>query len=229
LVSDTLLPESEVDFSRGNEDVAVCVDGSWEYPPRNKSSADSENHSLLGKPALDGAPEETNSATWVSILTLLLSIPALIGGWCWPAIVLPLLGGIVTDASRALSHYVSFGVTVVFMIFLVLYTGHKAKKRAMRYPGCWKAYGGLVCVSVAALLIMAEPTRHVLQDMEIWNPPGSSMYQEDCDSETITCLNMVGWIFTIFCTYSGFFLLVVGTVLNADIHTKIQQKWRAIR
>lgn len=43
------------------------------------------------------------------------------------------------------------------------------------------------------------------QDSGVWPPPGSSMYRDDCDDASgikgLACLTLVGWIFSIGCTY----------------------------
>jgi hypothetical protein len=85
---------------------------------------------------------------------------------------------------------------------------------------------------------MADLTRHVLQDTKVWPESGwpggrgSAQYRADCHVENISCLSGVGYLFTIAFTYSGFILLAIGTLWNANIMSKLKlckSQWRAIR
>jgi len=146
--------------------------------------------------------------------------------------VIGVIGGTVSAAARSLGHYISFGVTLVIMIGLVIYV---ALKRKQRYGRWWQINGPLLLSIFAALFIMADLTRHVLQDLEWWPSgpwPGSSEYRSDCHEETFKCLSPLGWIFTVVLTYLGFGMLVVGTMWNANICDKVQDfrdKWAELR
>jgi hypothetical protein len=53
-----------------------------------------------------------------------------------------------------------------------------------------------------------------------------------CHEETFKCLSSIGWIFTIFCTYIGFAILMFATMWNADLIGKLaamREKWRELR
>jgi hypothetical protein len=85
---------------------------------------------------------------------------------------------------------------------------------------------------------MADPTRHVTQDLGWWPSVsdgtfiGSAEYRPDCHDENISCLSVLGVFFTIVFTYSGFVLLAVGTFWNANIVSKlkkIKEQWRKLR
>lgn len=82
---------------------------------------------------------------------------------------------------------------------------------------------------------MADLCRHVLQDLDWWPAgqwPGSSEYKSDCDTEGWSCLNAVGWTFTVAFTYTGFVLIFIGTMWNADIIGKIRairDEWKRLR
>jgi hypothetical protein len=84
-------------------------------------------------------------------------------------------------------------------------------------------------------MIMADLSRHVLQDAEIWKAgpwPGSSQYRADCEEESMRCLSVVGWVFTFALTYGGFLTLFVGTLWNASICEKLadlKEKWKELR
>jgi len=50
--------------------------------------------------------------------------------------------------------------------------------------------------------------------------------------ETMPHLSMIGWIFTIFCTYCGYLLFMTGALWSANIIDKcreIRHKWRVLR
>jgi len=168
----------------------------------------------------------------MSFIILLLSIPALIGAWCWPALVIGLLSGAVTAAARSLGHYISFGVTLTMMIGINIYIAYKSQNRKRPH---WVKYGPLYFTLIAALLVMADLTRHVLQDLNVWKSgpfPGSSQYRDGCNEETIKCLSVVGVFFTIIATYLGFIFLFIGTMWNANILVKLKQirkQWQLLR
>jgi len=93
-------------------------------------------------------------------------------------------------------------------------------------------YGPFYLVLFAVPLVMADLTRHILQDTNVWPEPGSAEYRDGCPDETISCLSTVGIIFTIICTYLGFICLAVGVLWNAKIWEKLKEiahRWKAIR
>jgi len=118
------------------------------------------------------------------------------------------------------------------MVFVIAYTSYKSSTRRGTH---WKIYGPTYLVTMAAFLIMADLVRHILQDVGWWpnGPfPGSSEYRSGCEAENMSCLSFTGWLFTVVFTYSGFLLLFIGTMWNANIIAKfkeIRQKWIALR
>jgi len=143
--------------------------------------------------------------------------------------VIGVIGGTVTAAARSLGHYISFGVTLAVMLGMCIYV---ARKRRLRYGSKWRKNGPLILTIFASMFIMADLTRHVIQDLEWWPAPGSSEYRSDCHEETFKCLSVIGWLFTVAFTYFGFALLVVGTMWNANICEKLQDfrdKWAELR
>lgn len=166
-------------------------------------------------------------------------------------------------------------------------------KHRIRRRGFWQYYGPLMLTMLATPLVMADLTRHVFNDWNVWNWCGNnvdfprvnqtwndgclwSSTQYHCDvaccvlpedlapgvaalepkdgwpqldlkpGEACECndcmvdsgeenpknLSVIGWIFTIFCTYLGFTLLAVGTMWNANLVKKlkeIRQRWRELR
>lgn len=146
-----------------------------------------------------------------------------------------MLDGTVSAAARSLGHFISFGITLGMMLILCGYVAFTIKRR---YGSHCNKYGPLYCVAVATPLIMADLTRHVLQDTKVWPESGwpagrgSAQYRAGCHIENMSCLSPVGIIFTICFTYSGFVLLAVGTLWNANIMTKLKDfkaQWRKIR
>jgi len=100
------------------------------------------------------------------------------------------------------------------MLGLMAYT---AKKSRDRDGGTFfHQFGPLIVVMISVPMVLADPTRHVLQDANLWLPPSSSEYRSDCHDETIRCLSVVGVLFTIVMTYFGFALLIYGTLWNAN-------------
>jgi len=115
------------------------------------------------------------------------------------------------------------------MIALVIYIRYTAKNR---WGSHMQVYGPTYLCILAALMIMADLTRHVLQDADIWPAPGSSQYRPDCHEESMECLSVLGWVFTIALTYGGFASLFIGTLWNASICEKLadfKAKWRELR
>lgn len=58
------------------------------------------------------------------------------------------------------------------------------------------------------------------------------MYKPGCHVNgpiKFRCLSLVGWLFTIVFTYTGFACLVVGTFWSANMGIKFKHTWRSIR
>jgi hypothetical protein len=115
------------------------------------------------------------------------------------------------------------------MLGICLYVGYTAKRRWGKH---WKKWGPTYLCVLAAIFIMMDQTRHILQDTGVWNDKSSNEYKSGCTTEDPPCLTVTGWIFTIFATYLGFACLFVGTLWNAQICTKlkdVRRKWRELR
>jgi len=210
-----------------NEDEEPECD-TWHVPNNDVESP------LLSSPNAENQYGEMDrKGFFLSLITLLGSIPALIGAWCWPALVIGILGGAVTAGARQTGHYISFGLTLGMMLAVNGYMLYCAiTKRAHEKK---HRYTPLILTSIAAVLIMADLSRHVLQDLNWWKSgpfPGSSEYNENCHREFFYCLSPVGWIVTIGCTYIGFLLLFWGTMWNAHLLDKlrdVKRRWRELR
>lgn len=119
---------------------------------------------------------------------------------------------------------------LVITVLLTTYFGFKSRKRKGTW---WQRYGPTVLMALAVPLLMADLTRHELQDLGIWTGPSSNMYRPHCKVRGLNallynCLTPTGWFFTIFCTWSGFLCLVVATMWEVDLVGKIRRAWRDI-
>lgn len=141
------------------------------------------------------------------------------------------MGFTASAGAKALSHSLSFGVTLAALTNLAQYATWKAHGRRGSH---WQRYGPAYLIAASVPLVLADNVRHLLQDADIWPAPGSSMYREDCPHavhgfQGITCLTLVGWLFTIVFTYSGFACMMAGVVWGADLHKKLPKAYRDIR
>jgi len=209
----------------------------WVRPPDagKKLEAVFEKQPLL--PSQDTEPGPTEEPTdkrglFMSLFILILSVPALIGAWCWPALVIGLLSGVASAAARQLGHLVSIIITGTLMIGVNSYIFYKCRQRKGTFRKRW---GPLCFTLVAAPLILLDILRHVLADNHIWKAgpfPGSSEYRHGCTQENWSCLTLTGWLITIGCTYIGFACLFVGTMWSANLIQKLKQirkKWLELR
>ena len=118
------------------------------------------------------------------------------------------------------------------------------RQRKKRWGTFWQVNGPSVLVGIAFFLVLADPSRHVLQDQGVWTSESSNEYSSTCShghydednvwqhDESFYCLTATGWGLTICCTYTGFFLLMLGTMWNANMYqtcVDIKYKWQAIR
>eukprot|EP01104_Vermistella_antarctica_P005170 TRINITY_DN15600_c0_g1_i1.p1 TRINITY_DN15600_c0_g1~~TRINITY_DN15600_c0_g1_i1.p1 ORF type:complete len:143 (-),score=42.06 TRINITY_DN15600_c0_g1_i1:13-441(-) len=107
------------------------------------------------------------------------------------------------------------------MTTLIVYMIHCAFNKRAHLKSFCQQFGPLILTVVATFLIMADLTRHVLMDNGIWvNALG--MYRNNCNSESLFCLSVLGYVVTIGCTYTGFLCLFVATLWNANIMSKVR-------
>lgn len=107
---------------------------------------------------------------------------------------------------------------------VVAFVWYEARAKRRGIGG--SVYGPALLVSVASILIIADPTRHVLQDLQIIGAP---MYKPHCHMETFACLSIIGWFVTVFCTYVGFALFFGGVLWNSNIFDRIAKQWKDLR
>lgn len=135
----------------------------------------------------------------------------------------------MSGAARQTGHEVGIAVTGAMMLMVI---GYVAWHSRSRFGSHFQVYGPLYLTIIATLMIMADPTRHVLQDTNVWPSPSSDEYRDNCNTEDMSCLTVTGWLVTIMCTYLGFAVLTVATLWNANIYDKIaniKEKWRQLR
>lgn len=106
------------------------------------------------------------------------------------------------------------------------------RRRKLKIDNWWSKWGPFVLMVMAAILVNADPLRHVLQDIEVWESPSSSEYRQKCHLEKYRCLSPLGLFMTLGMTYAGFALLMVAALWNANIVEKcssIKTQWKALR
>jgi len=87
-----------------------------------------------------------------------------------------------------------------------------------------------MCIG-AYFFVMADITRHVIKDAGGLQHKLNE-YISGCGDETIHCLSPAGILFSIVFTYTGFTMLAIGTMWNANIVDKfrdIKDQWDEIR
>lgn len=164
-----------------------------------------------------------------SIITLLLSLPALLGTCCWPVLLAGLMGMTATASARALSHSLSLALMLAVLTNLAQFMAHKALGRKATLT-TWQRYGPTFLLLAATPLLLADQIRHCLQDSGTWPEPASSMFRDDCESSGIFggfyCLTPIGWLFAVFFTYTGFALMLVSVMWQTNFIAKVQMKLR---
>jgi len=226
----------------------------WGPEPQSTGVQDFGANQDLEEPLLGEKAQDSRKTLCVSMLTLLLSIPALIGAWCWPALVIGLISGTVTAGARKLGHWISFGITLFMMILVNGFIFYTLKNRS-RSRGFCHYWGPFMFTLCCVPLIMADLCRHVLQDTGVWKECDRApdvIWDSSCNwasnqfkcseypdvgcvpnsHENMAHLSYVGVLFTVCFTYLGFALLFVGVLWNANIVKKlkeIRQQWIELR
>jgi len=196
----------------------------WEMPPKDSTELlYAEEKGEPGTVSNALAPNE-KSGLLVAIFSILISIPALVGSWCWPLLVASILGIASSATARAFSHALTWGVTLALLSNIAQFIFHKCGKRNGRHFHKW---GPFYLALLAIPLVLIDLSRHVLVDYGYLT--GAGMYRNNCNSANISCLSPLGWFTTIFCTYSGYVLLVIANIWVSNLHMKIRDSWRKLR
>eukprot|EP00931_Biecheleriopsis_adriatica_P051606 TRINITY_DN29955_c0_g1_i1.p1 TRINITY_DN29955_c0_g1~~TRINITY_DN29955_c0_g1_i1.p1 ORF type:complete len:154 (+),score=22.65 TRINITY_DN29955_c0_g1_i1:359-820(+) len=138
-------------------------------------------------------------------------------------------------------------------ILQYVYNKTKVSRKAKKPFG--RKWGPFLCIVAALFLCMADLTRHLVNDA--WGtvcselPEGQKLgilsadgwdplepkYNKYCFSQNVANeyagdddhLSVYGWVFTIFCTWSGFVLLFIGLCWAISLPSKVREQWRQIR
>jgi len=156
----------------------------------------------------------------MSLLTLIATTPSLLGACCWPSLVVGLVGGSVTGAARELSQTVSWFVTFGSLLLMWLWTAWNTRMRAMMHDRHVDIYGPLYLYTIASLLILVDPSRHMLENMGAWTGESVDTMRQGCEGEGWNCLSVTGIIMLV-ATYTGFIFLFIAGLWNANIFSKI--------
>jgi len=133
------------------------------------------------------------------------------------------LAQINTAATRSFSHAITFGIDLAIFTNIVQYAYHRTlKTRKDKQPFCRK-WGPFNCLLAATVLTMADLVRHLVNDA--WGV--AKEFQPGY--EGFPHLSVYGWVFTIFCTWSGFILLFIGIFWLINIPAKMRNQWRIAR
>jgi len=136
------------------------------------------------------------------------------------------MGVAASDAAKSLAHSVSFGVTLAVLTNVAQMIFHKCRQQPR--GSHWSTYRAFYLALLSVPLVMADLTRHVLQDADMWTA-SSHMYRPGCEHHDIRCLSVVGWFFSVIFTYSGFACLVAGSFISADLVPKLKDAWNTAR
>jgi len=194
--------------------------------------------SKLHKLSIVQKPKPDKKPLYISIFILLICIPSLIGARCWSILMIRLIGG-NTSVDHKLGHKISFAITFTLVVLVNCFIFRNRKSRSRRRGFC-HYWGPFILTMCCAPLIMADLTRHVLQDTGLWKEcerAGDVVWDSSCiwasnqyrcselpengcvprSNETITHLSPIGVMFTICFTSIGVILLFFGVLWNANI------------
>jgi len=82
--------------------------------------------------------------------------------------VIGLVSGTVSASARSLGHVISFWITLALMFIVFCVLGKEAFWGPRSYAPCKERYGPLVVFFFAALLIMVDPSVHMMGDSGLW-------------------------------------------------------------
>eukprot|EP01133_Synstelium_polycarpum_P000451 gene451-538_t len=142
-----------------------------------------------------------------------------------------ILGFAASAGSVTMAHAISFAISLALLSNLSQYHFHKCCQRR-RDLGHWHRFGPFYLTALAVPLATVDILRHILVDNGIWKMSdrwSPAAYRPGCTQMSMKCLNLNGWFFVVFCTYSGYILLMIGTIWCAELHIKIRDAWRSMR
>jgi len=117
-------------------------------------------------------------------------------------------------------------ITLGILTNMSQYIGVKCADRTSLF-GHWRKWGPLYISLLSIPLVMADLVRHMLLDAHLIND--LQMYKKKCEGSNAKCLTSMGWLFTVFFTWTGYACLFVGVFWAIDIHKKIKAQYAAVR
>mmetsp|Transcript_52587 Transcript_52587/g.94405 ORF Transcript_52587/g.94405 Transcript_52587/m.94405 type:complete len:144 (-) Transcript_52587:144-575(-) len=110
---------------------------------------------------------------------------------------------VASDKAREASHYYTWGADVVVFSFMLWYMASHAPKGAQgAKEGWWQTNRATLLAGVGCVLMMVDPTRHLLLDQGV-GVDVLAMYNMDGSMTAVGNFGM-------FCTILGMVLMLVG-------------------
>ncbi|KAF2070827.1 hypothetical protein CYY_007851 [Polysphondylium violaceum] len=194
-------------------------------PSKSINSIEEDEQTLLIAKTASEESQQSKKPLLISILTVLISIPALVGSFG------SILGLVVSGAAVTFAHAITFAITLAILTNLSQYHFWKCQTRTSDRGHFYK-FGPFYLTAIAVPLCVFDVFRHLLVDNQIWTIHSfisPAAYRPGCNEENIKCLSVMGVFSAIIFTYTGYILLLTGTVWCADLHTKIRKAWRKLR
>ncbi|KAN0036728.1 hypothetical protein ACTFIV_002035 [Dictyostelium citrinum] len=217
----------KVDLARPSSSSSSINNASDESTPLIKTNDEEKaNIGIASAPSTTtSSQEQTKKPLFISILTILISIPALV------VLIASLSGIAVSAGSVTFAHAITYAITLTILTNLAQYHFHKCTKRPSN-RGHWSKFGPFYLTAIAVPLATFDILRHILVDNSIWTIHSfisPAAYRPGCENENITCLSVMGWFSAIVFTYTGYACLLVGTIWAADLIPKIRKAWAQLR
>lgn len=220
-----------------------CVEWGDESPVRGLS---------LTEVNLDAPNDvESRKSFWAALCTVAFSIPALVGSWCWPVVlaaIIPAMKGMNNSSTKSFTHSLTWGINLAVLTNMLQFI-HAKTKKTRKNMSHFRKWGPCYLILLSIFLVLADLTRHLVNDS--WGmqnckdvtPDNVTFPHLDKDLEYEVCeshdvaseyndnggLSVYGWVFTIFCTWSGFACMVTGIFWGIGLPKKVMASWERLR
>jgi len=165
-------------------------------------------------PDVASQSNENRKTLCMAITTFCISLPALVGQWCWPILLASIFSASISGSSAeeltSFAHTITFGITLAIMTNFIQYFYVKSSKRSGSH---FIKYGPLYLSILATCMVMMDLTRHVLQDNDLIH---MSMYNEDGS------LTSVGIFMTVLGTWFGYTCLFIAVFWQINFIPKLK-------
>ena len=165
-------------------------------------------------PDVASQSNENRKTLCMAITTFCISLPALVGQWCWPILLASIFSASISGSSAeeltSFAHTITFGITLAIMTNFIQYFYVKSSKRSGPH---FIKYGPLYLSILATCMVMMDLTRHVLQDNDLIH---MSMYNEDGS------LTSVGIFMTVLGTWFGYTCLFIAVFWQINFIPKLK-------